>query len=79
LYQWRENRFDLFSLQGKIGIDNVGFGSDFDGAKIPLELKDVTGLPKLIGLLQSIGYDTDSIEKIASKNWLRVLRETWKE
>ena len=63
----------------KIGIDYVGIGSDFDGAKMPLELKDVTGLPKLIGLLQSIGYDTDSIEKIASKNWLRVLRETWKE
>lgn len=63
----------------KIGIDYVGFGSDFDGAEMPKMLKDVTGLPKLIGLLQSIGYDTNSIEKIASKNWLRVLKETWKE
>jgi membrane dipeptidase len=61
-----------------IGIEHVAFGSDFDGAKMPNELKDVTGLPKLIQALRNVGYDDKSIEKIAYKNWFRVLRDTWK-
>ncbi|HSJ54371.1 MAG TPA: dipeptidase, partial [Anaerolineae bacterium] len=34
-------------LVERLGIDRVGFGSDFDGAKMPLELGDAAGLPKL--------------------------------
>ena len=63
----------------QIGIDHVAFGSDFDGADMPNELKDVSGLPKLINLLQEQGYDQAALEKIAYKNWLRVLRDTWKD
>jgi membrane dipeptidase len=62
----------------RIGVDHVAFGSDFDGADMPDELKDVTGLPKLISLLQDKGYDQTALEKIAYKNWLRLLSETWK-
>src|SRR3712207_7357962 len=29
-----------------IGVDHVGLGSDFDGADLPDELGDVTGLPR---------------------------------
>jgi membrane dipeptidase len=29
---------------GRIGIDHVGFGSDFDGATVPTELGDASGL-----------------------------------
>jgi membrane dipeptidase len=66
-------------LVERIGIDRVGFGSDFDGAAIPTELKDVAGLPKLIAELRKRGYDEGSLRKLASENWVRVLRHTWKE
>lgn len=62
----------------RIGINHVAFGSDFDGAEMPKELHDVTGLPLLIQALQKQGYDNESMEKIAYKNWLRILKDTWK-
>jgi membrane dipeptidase len=42
-------------------------------------LKDVAGLPKLIAELRKRGYDEGSLRKLASENWVRVLRHTWKE
>ncbi len=65
-------------LVERIGIDRVGLGSDFDGATIPQEMGDVSGLPKLIGLLRERGYDEPSIRKLAHENWVRVLTKTWK-
>ncbi len=62
-----------------LGIDCVGFGSDFDGSKISLALGDVTGLPKLIAALSQHGYDEASLRKITHENWLRVLSKTWRE
>jgi len=56
----------------------VGFGSDFDGAKMPHELGDVAGLPKLIAALRAHGFDDAALRKIAHENWLRVLRKTWR-
>jgi membrane dipeptidase len=63
----------------RIGIDHVALGSDFDGAQMPTELSDVAHLPKLIQALADRGYDDNSLEKIAYRNWFRVLRDTWKE
>jgi membrane dipeptidase len=65
-------------LVERIGIDRVGFGSDFDGATMPRELSDAAGLPKLLAELQQHGYDTRSLRKLCYQNWLRVLRRTWK-
>jgi membrane dipeptidase len=65
-------------LVDKLGINRVGFGSDFDGARIPNDIKDVTGLPKLVKALRKQGYDDKALEKICYKNWLRVLGQTWK-
>ncbi len=65
-------------LVERLGIDRVGFGSDFDGTTVPLELKDAAGLPKLISHLRSAGYDDEALRKIGHENWLRVLRKTWK-
>jgi membrane dipeptidase len=62
----------------RIGVDHVGFGSDFDGATIPAELGDATGLPRLTALLRERGYAGDELVKLAHGNWLRVLRETWR-
>jgi membrane dipeptidase len=65
-------------LVERVGIDRVGFGSDFDGAKIPLELGDAAGLPKLVATLRERGYDDTALRKITHANWLRVLGKTWR-
>lgn len=61
----------------RIGVDHVALGSDFDGAQVPDELKDVTGLPKLFECLVRMGYSDNHLQKIAHRNWLRVLDATW--
>jgi membrane dipeptidase len=65
-------------LVERVGIDRVGFGSDFDGAKVPRELGDVAGLPRLLAALRARGYDNAALRKLAHENWLRVLRKTWR-
>ncbi len=66
-------------LVERLGIEGVGFGSDFDGAKIPKELGDVSNLPKLLAALRAAGYDETALNKLAHGNWIRVLRATWRE
>ena len=65
-------------IADRIGVEHVALGSDFDGATMPGDLKDVAGLPKLVAALREGGFDEDDLRKIAYENWLRVLRETWK-
>jgi membrane dipeptidase len=64
-------------LAERVGLDRVGFGSDFDGAKVPRDLGDASGLPKLLNVLRERGYDDEALEKLAHRNWLRVLGATW--
>jgi membrane dipeptidase len=64
-------------LVERAGIDSVGFGSDFDGAKVPRGIGDAAGLPNLLGALLERGYEEPDLRKLAHENWLRVLRETW--
>ena len=59
------------------GEDNVGFGSDFDGAQIPAELGDAAGLQILVQAMQKRGFGRSLIEKLCFRNWLRVLGRTW--
>jgi membrane dipeptidase len=65
-------------VAGRIGVDHVAIGSDFDGTTIPSEIGDVTGLPKLMQALYESGFDEEALTKISLKNWLRVLSATWK-
>jgi membrane dipeptidase len=65
-------------LVERVGEDRVGFGSDFDGAKVPREIGDASGLPKLLEVLRGRGYDEAALEKLAHRNWLRVLGATWR-
>ncbi|CAN5149174.1 dipeptidase [soil metagenome] len=64
-------------LVERVGIDCVGFGSDFDGAKVPKDLGDASGLPRLLTALYEHGYDGAALRKLAHENWVRVLRKTW--
>ena len=61
----------------RMGIDHVGFGSDFDGATMPQDMRDAAGLPKLMDALRAAGFDDAALRKLAHQNWLRVLRATW--
>ena len=59
-----------------VGIDYVGFGSDFDEVSdLPIGLEDVSKYPNIIYELLKRKYFEEEIEKICSGNLLRV----WKE
>ena len=59
-----------------VGVDHVGFGSDFDGVDaLPEGLEDVSRFPRLLAELLERGYSDKDIEKMASGNLLRVLGE----
>ena len=66
-------------LADRIGIDRVALGSDFDGTIVPREIADAAGNGKILQALLDHGYTTEQVEKIAWKNWVRVLRATWGE
>jgi len=67
---WKPNCTTTF--QG-IGVDHVGFGSDFDGADyFPIGLKDVGDFIHLIAELYNRGYNDDEVGKIIGGNLLRV-------
>ncbi len=60
-----------------VGVDYVGFGSDFDGVgnSLPTGLKDVSQYPNIIYALLKRGYSERDIAKICSGNTFRVWRE----
>lgn len=60
-----------------IGVDHVGFGSDFDGVgdSLPVGLKDAADYPNLIYELLKRGYSEEDIEKMCYKNLFRVWNE----
>ena len=60
-----------------LGEDRVGLGSDFDGAVIPKAIGTTAGQQNLIQSMRAHGYSEDLVEKIAYRNWLRVLKKTW--
>jgi len=57
-----------------VGIDHVGFGSDFDGVgyTLPTDLKGPEGFPIIIYHLLKRGYSEEDIAKICYKNVWRV-------
>ncbi len=65
----------LDRMIARAGEDNVGFGSDFDGAPMPHGLKHAGDLPVLVKLLETHGYGAELIEKITHRNWLNFLRQ----
>ena len=60
-----------------VGEDGVGFGSDFDGAKIPAAIGNAAGLQNIVEVMRTRGYGEPLIEKLCYRNWLRVLGQTW--
>ncbi len=56
------------------GEDSVGIGADFDGVDaLPVGIRGVEDLEKIFDALAQIGYPDQLLEKIAYKNFERVL------
>ena len=72
-----------------MGIDHVGFGFDFDDylagdtmkffaeeeSANTIGFENITKVPKLIEILENRGYSKEDMEKIKSKNFLRIIKE----
>lgn len=57
------------------GIDHIGIGGDYDGMPGgPVGMEDVAGYPALFIELARRGYSQADLEKISSRNMMRVLR-----
>jgi membrane dipeptidase len=57
------------------GIDHVGIGADFDGMSATVAgMEDVATYPALFAELARRGYNQRDLEKIASRNMMRVMR-----
>ena len=58
------------------GIDAIGIGGDYDGMTTgPVGMEDVTGYPALFTELARRGYSQADLEKIASGNIMRAMRQ----
>ncbi|MDU8943430.1 dipeptidase [Ovoidimarina sediminis] len=55
------------------GEGHVGFGSDFDGAPMPDDLRSAADLPNLIRRLEAAQYGSALIERLAHGNWIGFL------
>jgi membrane dipeptidase len=63
-------------IVGRIGVDHVGIGSDFDGYEgVTQGMEDMSHLPALTAGLVERGYDEISVRKILGLNLLRVFRQ----
>ena len=62
---------------------HIGIGSDLDGGygreQCPYDLETIADLQMLPGLFKKRGYSDSDIENIMYGNWLRFLRNAWKE
>jgi membrane dipeptidase len=59
-----------------LGEDGVALGSDYDGCTVPLEIRDVTGLPRLVAAMRQASYGEALIARICHRNWLDLLART---
>ena len=62
-------------LRAVAGIDCIGLGGDYDGMETgPEGMQDVSGYPALFVELARRGYSQQDLEKISSRNMMRVLK-----
>lgn len=62
----------------KGGIECVGIGSDFDGIRSDLEIKNASMMQNLFERLSFSGFSDSDIEKIAYRNTLRIIKSSMK-
>ncbi|MDP6063556.1 MAG: dipeptidase [SAR202 cluster bacterium] len=57
------------------GIDHVGLGSDFDGARMPVGMDDCSKVPLITDELVRRGYSDNDIKKVLGENVLRLMQD----
>ncbi len=61
---------------------HIGIGSDLDGAfgkeQSPYDLETIADLQRIPGMLRKRGYTEQDVENVMYGNWLRFLRNAWK-
>lgn len=65
-------------VAGRLGIEHVALGTDFDGATVPEGIGDVSGLPRLLRALRVSGWSDGDLENLAWRNWVRVAVAAWR-
>ena len=66
----------LDHLLERLGEGGVALGSDFDGALIPREIGNASGLQTLVGAMRRAGYGAALVDRICRRNWIDLLRRT---
>lgn len=71
--QWADH---IDHIRKVAGLDHVALGGDYDGMEIgPVGAEDVTGYPVLFTELARRGWSQAELEKLASRNVMRVLKQ----
>ena len=69
---------EFVKLVKRIGADHVAFGTDIEGVGSSWSVNDYEDVRAVVGHLEELGLDAASIEKVAFRNYARVLREALK-
>jgi membrane dipeptidase len=64
-------------IADRCGVDHVALGSDFDGATMPSDVPDASAYQRVLAALEAEGFENDEVDRIAWKNWRRVLAAAW--
>ncbi|MDE6655883.1 MAG: dipeptidase [Anaeroplasmataceae bacterium] len=60
-------------IKNLAGIDVIALGSDFDGIDPNITMRNASLMPKLFEKMRNQGFTEEEIEKVAYKNFLRVM------
>ncbi|MCM1130553.1 MAG: dipeptidase [Roseburia sp.] len=60
-------------IKNLAGIDVIAIGSDFDGIDPNIQMKNASLMPKLFEEMRTQGFTEEEIERVAYRNFLRVL------
>ncbi len=66
----------ILYVRDLVGMDTVGFGSDYDGITVPPVIPEVSNLVELTRAMLARGLSVEEIKKFWGGNFLRVFRET---
>ncbi len=65
-------------LAGRMGVDHVALGSDYDGCTPVAAVGDASKVQTLFEGLAGRGWPEADLRALGHGNWLRVLRATWR-
>lgn len=65
---------EIANLVDKLGADHVAFGTDMEGVGEQWSVDDYAGVRKVLDHLQALKLSSDAIERVAFRNYARVLK-----